>query len=157
MKSIQIGDLIKITKPEMIIRVGYEFTHEEACEEVKTNHMRDICDLMMKVEVVNNKLIERRIISALAWGIVRNKIKGGNVRNIYSEIKEEYRDKIVKVIGKRRAITGTYLAGYNDGYSDDAEPPKLLNQKVHMILELDEIGMLTSKPVEIESINVIKI
>ena len=114
-------------------------------------------ELEKHAKVVNNKLIERRIISALAWGIVRKKIKGGNVRKIYSEIKEEYRDKIVKVIGKRRAITGTYLAGYNDGYSDDAEPPKLLNQKVHMILELDEIGMLTSKPVEIESINVIKI
>jgi hypothetical protein len=86
---------------------------------------------------------------------------GGSERRIYTKELPELRDRITRVVGKRRVVTGDRYPGCGPGYyGDEAEGPSLENQKHHTLIALDllaseclglvMIAASTDSPLEIE-------
>ena len=106
---IRIGDTVKIVNPEIIIRVDYPMSFDDACEEVKKLYHNEILEFLNKTihkqetvplykslltahinenEYVKSK-IYRKLVYALAYEHMHIKGFGGKERKIYSEQRQE--------------------------------------------------------------------
>lgn len=170
---IRVGDTVEIINPAIITRIGYEYTYEDACKEALETYKDDIYALLKKAKITGyNKLsikgnsawekAERKIVGALAYDLVRKKIKTGNERKVYTEIKEDLKNAQVTVLSKRTTRTGTYYPAVCSepgpwGGDYDYEPGGLENSQTHVILEIDSIHKLRLGPIRIEQCNVKKL
>jgi len=107
--------------------------------------------------------VHREIIDRLAYAKLNSLKFGGNERKILTEKKEEFRNKVAKVVGIRFVKTGIYDAGYQIA-DDDWCQSGLSDEKTHKILELTALGenrynkwTVYGQNISIESIHVEKI
>ena len=155
---IRTGDTIEIINPEIITRIGYEFTYDDAVKEIRETYEEDILILLRTVKVSRWKKVTKEIVKSLAYDLIHKRIRTGNVRKIYTERREELIGKKVKVMGKSLARTGTYYpptgggTDYNGEY--DYEPGGLKDPKTHVIFEFAESGVYDPKLLKIERCNV---
>jgi hypothetical protein len=158
---IRIGDTVKIINPEIIIRVGYPMSFDDACKQVKELYHNEILEFLNKTvdkqetvplykslliahinenEYVKSK-IYRKLVYALAYEHMHRKGFGGKERKIYSEQRQELLGitaKVTKIFIKKTGIYFSPSGGY-DNYSGeyDYDPGGLDKEKTHKILELD--------------------
>ena len=172
---IRIGDTVKITNPEIIIRIGYPMSFDEAKIEVKELYHNEIVKFLDTtiykqksrfVEIADYTKMKcyNKIISALAYEHLQSKQFGGKEKKIYSE----YRQDLLGITAKVKDIfirkTGIYFAssgGYDSWTGEyDYEPGGLDKEKTHKILELDywsnEAVPIGSNYIQIEACNVEK-
>lgn len=184
---IRIGDTIKITNPEIVIRVGYPMSFDEACKEVKELYHNEILEFLCKTihkqndvglyktlltAYINEKeyaktKIYNKIVKALAFEHLQSKQFGGKEKKIYSEIRHELLGitaKVTKIFIRRTGIYFAPSGGYDYWGDYDWEPGGLDKMKTHKILELDywlsdlvEVNNRASYYVQIEACNVEKI
>jgi len=179
---IRVGDTVKIINPEIIIRIGYPMSFDDACKEAKKFHHDDIIEFLQKIfpsrEVKLGKIIGEitcdyprlkaynKIVKALAFEILGNKGFGGKEKKIYSEIRQDLLGitSTVKNIFIRK--TGTYFpssGGYDSWTGEyDYDPGGLDKEKTHKILELDYwinevVAIGSNYYIQIEACNVEKI
>jgi len=143
MKStIHIGDIVKITKPDLFIRCGYPLTKEDVKKQyIDRNEVEEaiISLLKSKDKFTFDDYHVEKIVNELAFLKLRSLGFGGRKRSIYTENNPEFQDKIYIVAGKKTVVTGEYQYGGGSSYYDDYESPMLINQKRHVILYLDRI------------------
>lgn len=83
--------------------------------------------------------VYREIVDRLSYAKLISLNFGGNERKIFIEKKEEFRNKVAKVVGIRFVKTGIYGAGYQFA-DDDWCQSGLSNEKTHKILKLNSLG-----------------
>ena len=183
---IRIGDTVKITNPEIISRIGYPMSFEDARKEIKELYHNEIIEMFNKtiykqildesskfnlnvrIKAWNGDVTYEKIVSSLAWIHIQSKGFGGKERRIYSEQRQELIGITAKVINIMIRKTGIYFSpsGGYDSWSGEyeSEPGGLEKEKTHKILELDywhpnEITQLGAKSnyILIEACNVEKI
>jgi hypothetical protein len=180
---IRIGDTIKIINPEIVIRVGYPMSFDDACKEVKELHHEKIITFLQEIypsrEVKLGKIIGEitcdypklkaydKIIKALAFEHLRNKGFGGEERKLYTENRQELigiTAKVTKIFIRRTGIYFAPSGGYSYDGDYDYDPGGLDKMKTHKILELDywlsnllEVNSRESNYAQIEACNVEKI
>ncbi len=171
-KIIRVGDIIKITNPEIIIRIGYPMSIYDAMEKVKEFYHNKIVEFLNKTIynrtplfpdiIVNghNSRPYNKIISALAYEYLKSEQFGGKERKIFSK----YRQELVGITSKVRKVfirkTGIYFppSGSHNYWTNEYEQESggLDKEKTHKILEL-EIFSDYPNYVQIETCNVEKI
>jgi hypothetical protein len=184
---IRVKDNVKIINPEIIIRVGYPMSFDDACREVDKLYRQEILEFLNKTiykqePTISGSLLETceikmdfvkpgmymKIIKALAYNYIQMKSFGGREKKIYAEYRQELLGMTLSVENIFIRKTGIYFAssGGYDHYSGeyDFEPGGLDKIKTHKILELNywlsnnQINdMWESRSVKIESCNVEKI
>lgn len=149
---IRIGDNVRIKYPEIIIRIGYPMSFDEAVKEVMELYHNEIVKFLDTtiykqkssfVEVYDYTKLKtyNKIVSALAYEHLKSKQFGGRERKIYSE----YRPELLGITAEVKYVfirkTGIYFApsgGYDSWSGEyDNEPGGLDKEKTHKILELD--------------------
>jgi hypothetical protein len=180
---IRVGDRVEIINPEIVIRIGYPMSFDDAKTKVKELYHNEIVeflnktihaqtkphiDLFAKVINYNNIGIYNKIVSALAYQHMSIKGFGGKEKKIYSEIRQELLGIISTVTFIKIRKTGIYFpsSGGYDSYSGEYnfEPGGLDKMKIHKILQLDYCIDIETKPnwyetwsLQIEACNVKKL
>jgi len=151
----KVGDIVRITNPLFVVRVGYPWNKQYVIENIITPEQRKVLDTMLEafelqapegyaqLDVPSGivEKIRENIVDELAYGLLHKHRYGGRIRQIHTEVKEKWKDKPARVIGKRVVKTGEYIPGhggydyYSGGY--DYDPPYLGNEKTHVLLKLD--------------------
>lgn len=143
--TIYVGDIIQIVTPEIVTRVGYEFSYDDACKEVKETHKEDIYELLRKVKVRRWDKVEKEIIKSLAYDLIAKKMHSGNKRMIFTKRDDKLADVKVKVTNKQMARTGTYFpptGGGTDYWGEyDYEPGGLTDMKTHVLFKFHIPGV----------------
>lgn len=185
-KIIRIGDTVKIINPEIVIRVGYPMSIEDAKKEIKELYHDEIVlfldktiykqsdqrdskyKTIFRITNYDELKIYNKIVSAMAYIHLQSKGFGGKEKKIHSEIRQD----LLGITSKVRQIfirkTGTYFpssGGYNSYDGEyDYEPGGLANEKTHKILQLshwvnNEMVQMWSEEnyIKIEACNVEKI
>lgn len=158
---IRAGDIVRVVNPELVIRIGYDFSFEDAVKEIKATYGEEINGLLRKVKVHHKRweIVEDAVVRPLAYELVRSKFRHGNERRLHTQIREELRGAEVTVFGKKIAKTGTYFppTGGDPPYYDDYEPGGLRDCKTHVILEIGFVGKLSRREeLLIDQHNVVK-
>jgi len=158
---IRIGDRVKIINPEIVIRVGYPMSFDEACEAVDKLYRNEIIEFLNKTiyqqedvplykltlasYINENEYVKsqtyKKVVKAIAYEHMQQKGFGGREKKIFTEVRQDLLGKIAKVEKIFIRKTGIYFApsGGYDSYSGeyDWEPGGLDKMKTHKILELD--------------------
>ena len=155
--AIKVDDVVRVVNPLIIQRVGYDYTFEDAWLESQVEYKEEIYALLRKAKVSRWNIVEKAIVSSLAYDRVKKKFKDGNERKIYTKLKESLRDRQVTVVSKKTAKTGIYYPPYHgNGYDDyDGEPGGLTDGKTHILLEIDVFD--EEGRIWIEQTNVVKL
>jgi len=165
-----VDDLVKVVKPDVVVRVGYPLTKEMALDAAEKEYGDKIRDFMCNVgaaeaddQFFNSPEYDPRLygdlLNAMASRYLRVKGYGGKERKIYTEVNEQLRATSGwTVISKRRVKTGTYCSGgYSGGYDGepDYDPPYLSNEQTHTLLTIEPPDWkLSLTAIEIEAVNV---
>lgn len=151
---IHIGDKVRIINPEMVVRVGYDFTFEKAIPVVEEKYSPQILQFMESIGFnqgmfsarLKDKKLFRDIVNSIAYAVVGESFRCGNERKIYTEKQPYLTDMEFKVHHKYVVRTGQYYpsSGGYDSFSGeyDYECGGLSKPKNHIILNLttdDEI------------------
>ena len=125
--------------------------------ESQVEYKEEIYALLRKAKVSRWNIVEKAIVSSLAYDRVKKKFKYGNERKIYTKLMESLRDRQVTVVSKKTAKTGIYYPPYHgNGYDDyDGEPGGLTDGKTHILLEIDVFD--EEGRIWIEQTNVVKL
>jgi len=177
---IRIGDTVKIIDPEFFIRCGYNLCLSEVTEKIikeRKEEIEQFIDKFFKFNMIPNEIFGfmsdenisdtgKEIAKALAYKQIQLEGFGGKERKIFTETKEEYKNKLFKVTDIKYHQTGTYYppSGGYSYYSDDwdYESGGLKNMKVHKILYLwpydigffdIPFGDLSIETIHVEKIN----
>ena len=155
--AIKVDDVVRVVNPLIIQRVGYDYTFEDAWLESQVEYKEEIYALLRKAKVSRWNIVEKAIVSSLAYDRVKKKFKDGNERKIYTKLMESLRDRQVTVVSKKTAKTGIYYPPYHgNGYDDyDGEPGGLTDGKTHILLEIDVFD--EEGRIWIEQTNVVKL
>lgn len=152
---IRAGDTVKILHPDFFIRVGYPLCMRDVEATVKKEHTQRIVDFLREFSLEAKSLDSsgyelqytptyEKVVSALAYGIIRREKFGGNVRSIYTKKLPQFENVVTKVVDKRCVKTGEYhkgnYYGSMDGYEYD--PPYLANEKTVRLLGLEQYAPL---------------
>lgn len=162
--QIRIGDHIRLLKPRYVSRVGYPLCHADVVKELLTERLDD---LDKTLELFGLPKIERefsgpdkgkpkttraleRIVSGLAYGIVRQRGFGGRERQLFFEPLPEGWSTTeygrFNVYNVKHVVTGTYYApcGWQDSWSGEYEyePGGLENRKQHRLLDVGPLYKL---------------
>jgi hypothetical protein len=142
---IRIGDKVKIINPEIFQRVGYPMTTQIIKESHITDEQRRLLDKLMETTGNHKYELYKDVINpeydklehVFSTIVLKSMGFGGDERNVHTETKPEYKDKIGTVISKRYVKVGTYNSATNyQGYFDDYpeyEPAYLKNEKTVII------------------------
>jgi hypothetical protein len=164
-----VDDLVKVVKPDVIIRVGYPLTREIALDAVEKEYNDNIRNFMCSVgaaeaddQFFNSPEYDPRLygdlLNAMASRYLRVKEYGGKERKIYTEADQRILATNWRVLSKRVVKTGTYnRGGYSGGYDGepDYDPPYLENERTHVLLALEPTTLIEGPwRIEIEAANV---
>ena len=147
----QIGDKVRILRPNWIERVGYQLIWTDLVDEVE-NDPRTTEALAALGYPKLSKKAKRGLLKAIAMARVEERNFGGRERKIIHEKPSDissiwdYAGFGMAIISKRVAKTGIYCSGYH-GY-DEWYPACLADEKTHVILKLDR-GEISSADVEL--------
>lgn len=165
-----VDNIVKITTPEIVVRVGYPLTKAQALEVAEKEYSDKIHAFMREVgaEEVNASFGEHSeygprlyhaLVDAMAAYWLKKQNYGGKERKIYTERDERVMRTTWRVLSKRVVKTGTYNhGGYCGGGWDgepDFQPPFLDHEKSHVLLTLEPTSFCdVPDRVEIEAANV---
>jgi hypothetical protein len=178
---IRAGDKVKIVNPEVVIRCGYPLDVDTVIKTLITKEQRDSIRSMMETfgckadadeflmpQVLSEETDDDywKILTIMAYRILKQNKFGGKERTLHTETKESLRNKIGYVREKKVVKTGKYHPGGAE-YSYDGEydycPAYLQNEKSHVLCKVDFIDYTDMCPliieqsgVWIENINLIK-
>lgn len=155
----KIDDVVVVTRPEFVQRVGYPLSFEAACEIVERTKQAEIKKFLeetglyevgdsLKSEVVGcwppsgKKCWQAysRLIKAMASFLLEKESFGGKERSIHTFRDDRYLGLIASVVNKRVVKTGLYYPPYswrNHEGEWDGHPGGLSNMKTHVLLELN--------------------
>jgi hypothetical protein len=152
-KTYYRDDQVIVENPEILIRVGYTLGINEGVKYVLENHEKEIRDLFKKVTgtigldgsvgdiLAGNRWNSRQfdnVVRALAYQWIDHQGFGGPERKLHTKLIEELRGRQLRVVGRKKAVTGIRSPGYQSSDPEgDSYPPYLENQKVHTLIELD--------------------
>lgn len=164
-----VDDLVKVVKPDVVVRVGYPLTKEMALDVVEKEYSDKIHNFMYSVgaaeagdQFFNSPEYDPRLygdlLNAMASRYLRVMEYGGKERKIYTETDERILATDWRVLGKRVVKTGTYnKGGYSGGYDGepDYDPPYLENERTHVLLALEPTTLIEGPwRIEIAATNV---
>lgn len=163
---IRIGDFVKIIKPEIFVRCGYDLDYQTITQEIEKKFCKEIVEFIKQFPFAcdkNNAFYSEldldagypiysdkdsidigtssyrcftKIAEALAYEKIKKEIKTGSERKIFTTIDDTMN------IDKHRYVENIkyFKTGiYNSGYQDsygEWGSPFLSNEKVHKILIL---------------------
>lgn len=168
-KIYRIGDKVKVTNPQVFVRVGYPLTLEKAFDRVAEVYDQQVTNFCREIEVnINPFLVSHEtsklyneVMQAVASWYMRDQNFGGKERSIYTEFQKQLQNSGPWLITKKRRIkTGTYNSGsYNYDYDGEPDyvPAYLSPEKSHVLLTLEDHTGTRSypfSPFEIEEIYV---
>jgi hypothetical protein len=152
------NDNVKIVIPEIFVRCGYPESISDNVNNIRIKYTVEIRQLLYKILGFYPELLDNtydKILNELTYLYLRKTGFGGNERRIYTRIMDKNnwdyeKEKVMKVTKTKIVTTGTYVEGsyYDKEYPGEYEPPKLINQKKHKILELDSYLWIEEKNVE---------
>jgi hypothetical protein len=154
---IRIGDTVKIINPEIITRIGYPMSFNDACNEAEREHHEKILEFLGKVfpdTIISDGILKNsrisynlhklkaydKIVRALGYEILGNKGFGGKEKKIYTEHRPNLLGITIDVLDISIRKTGIYYpasGGYDYWGEYDYEPGGLNKIKTHKILELN--------------------
>lgn len=166
MKTIRIGDYVKVIKPEFVMRVGYPISFPMACAHVAQEYEHEIRVMLNKTKLYGpgeeyyeetdfGDLLSFRdiwppdgryrkpyekIVAGLAGMYLESQGFGGKERKIYTAQYEDFKDKVYLVVDKKVVKTGKYFppwSGQNYEGEWDGEPGGLDDCKTHVLLFLN--------------------
>lgn len=156
-QKFRVGDLVTVTNPEFVTRVGYPMSFEDAYEEVKKLYLPEIEAMLDRtifkptepitklppgfvLETCSEESKElKRIIRAMANMHLQAKGFGGKERTIHTKFDPAEQGKTYEIFGKKVCKTGTYYPGWSEcSYEGewDGGPGGLDNCKTHVLLDL---------------------
>ncbi|PWC98013.1 hypothetical protein [Azospirillum sp. TSO5] len=132
---IRIGDKVRILDPRLFIRCGYPLCHKDVVDDLERNRSDDIQAVAKQFGIAASGVVRDRLVSALAYGILRSKRFGGHERSIHlTEPRDHLGGLVTTVADKAVVVTGSYFPP--SGYYDDYDPGGLDGAKSHVILTL---------------------
>jgi hypothetical protein len=157
-RPFKVGDMVTVTNPEFVTRVGYPMSFEDAFNYIEANHVRDIEDFidtkLHKIEAKSDFAVSmlasptsdkrfHKIMSGLASIYLDSKGHGGKERTIHTISRPELQGKTFEVLSKRVVKTGTYYPPWSQYNGDDWDggPGGLDPCKTHVVLELKDHTM----------------
>lgn len=164
---IREGDLVRVVSPEVLIRVGYPMSQEDALKAVREKYDQAILDVIEdmhgvsarrreETQVAGFSLIDRKKLSdtrcfknvmrELSYGYLRAKGFGGRERRIYTRTEPKLKGEVFPVRRVKIHKTGDYF-GPSGGYCEwtgdyDYEPGGLENERTHKFVDVCTYGML---------------
>lgn len=150
-----MGDLVSVTNPEFVTRVGYPMSFQMAYDHIKKNHLADIENFIdtkiLKLSTVRSDIyfgdrdqkVDRnmhKVISSLAHVYVKANGFGGKERKIYTKTYSDLQGKVYQVVEKKVVKTGIYYppwSGQNYEGEWDGEPGGLDKEQTHVLLYLN--------------------
>ena len=161
---IAVGDLVVVTNPEFVVRVGYPMSYKDAFDFVVEHHFEEVEELLrrtvfrpagapltdrspfaasLSLEFDKKKKLSkelRQIFDGLARLHLQKHSYGGPERTIHTTLDEAKRSLVYEVVDKKVCKTGTYDPPYS--YQDyegewDCYSGGLTDCKTHVLLELD--------------------
>lgn len=170
-------DVVRIVNPLFVTRVGYPWDKEYVKKNVITDDQRKALTEMLEKFHLRPSYFGfegkgyfdnafEKILDEMAYWVMKTQGFGGRERTIHTELREDCRGKLAKIISKRVVKTGEYFPSisYYDDYNGgtEYEPGGLRKEKTHVLLNLDifsDDGMWAMIPtidrMEIEECNVI--
>ena len=163
---IRRGDIVRVSKPIFVVRVGYPKCIESETEIVIEKFGKHIDELLGCEETDDIKITHDgygnariKLARRIAYARLRLNGFGGRERKVYTKELPELKGVTCYVCHIRYAKTGTYYAPW--GYGEDYEPGGLGNQKTHKILmvypDSDKSFPDGHAHLEIEACNVLKV
>ena len=167
--KIKVGDIVQITNPFFVSRIGYPISFDMALEHVEKNFKPAIRAMLQQTGVYaqeeGSKLFEfalslnwpprgryekpyKKICNALAVMYLENEGYGGEERSIYTKEEPTKQGKQFSVVGKKVVKTGTYYPPWSQQSYEgewDGGPGGLDNCKTHVILELNDWSVVSLK------------
>ena len=107
--AIKVDDVVRVVNPLIIQRVGYDYTFEDAWLESQVEYKEEIYALLRKAKVSRWNIVEKAIVSSLAYDRVKKKFKDGNERKIYTKLMKLLRK--AKVTDVSHLVNKIYLEG----------------------------------------------
>lgn len=164
---VRIHDRVKIINPLIFVRCGYPLTIDIVKDTVITQEQKDAIITMLKsfgINYVDGDAYDK-ILYEMARIVLRQLEWGGVERKIYTTFRPDLINVTCQVVSKRVVKTGVHESGggWTSSYwgEVDYEPPCLMNEQSHVILEIYTDGCNGNIPfgnkIEIERCNVIKI
>lgn len=155
-RIIRVGDRVRILRPRIIKRWGYDNNLQDVVDEVLYNHKHTIEEFIHSLvhnrplincaTRVSNKAIQK-VAFGLAYEIVHDRMRTGNVRKLFYKDGEEdfivlnhQEGQIAEVSAVKIVQTGVY---YPPTHSDDGWgsyvdcPGGLSDIKTHKLLQLN--------------------
>lgn len=168
-----VDDIVRIVEPEIVLRVGYPLTKNDALDAVEKEYGQVIQAFMVQVGAAqaddpffNSPEYDPRLygdlLNVMASRWLRVKNYGGKERKVYTERDESLLQTQWRVLSKRTVKTGIYNRGGYSGRYDaepDYDPPYLENEQTHVLLALEPITFCMDpvpSRIEIDSANVEK-
>ena len=136
---IRDDDLIRIVKPEMFVRCGYEHDYHNIKKRMLVERYSDISSALKSLGLELNDKNVNFLAGQMASGEMKSSRKSGVSRSIYTIYQKEFETYIARVRNITRCKTGTYFGGscsydsWGGGY--DYEPAELSVKGCHTILE----------------------
>jgi len=145
------GDVVRIVNPLFVKRVGYPWNKEHVKNHVITDEQRQSLTTMLAKFNLHPSFLGsnkgyfdtafEKVLDEMAYWVMKTQGFGGRERTIHTELKEDCRGKLAKIISKRVVKTGHYFpsTSYYDDYNGghEYEPGGLKNEKTHVLLNLD--------------------
>ncbi len=151
---IRINDRVKITNPEIVLRVGYPLSKQTIIDTFITQEQKDSIYTIIRLfggttTTVGQPLFNidkstyedetyYKILDMLSYMILKNNKYGGKERKLHTINRESLRNKFGRVIERKVVKTGTYRSGYSYNDEDyDYDPPYLENEKTHVLYKIE--------------------
>lgn len=163
--TIRVGDRVKILRPNIIYKWGYDNNLQDTAEEVlqsKKKEIEDFIKAMVNTPIppvfqslsswfdrqVSRKAITR-VAKGIAYELVSRRMRDGQVRKLFYRKYGEHdwyhpldhkEDQIAEVSAIKIVKTGVYFGpsyDYENGYRSMDHPGGLRDVKTHKLLELN--------------------
>lgn len=144
-------DVVRIVNPLFVTRVGYPWDKEYVKKNVITDDQRKALTEMLEKFHLRPSYFGfegkgyfdnafEKILDEMAYWVMKTQGFGGRERTIHTELREDCRGKLAKIISKRVVKTGEYFPStsyYDYNGETEYEPGGLRKEKTHVLLNLD--------------------
>lgn len=142
---IKAGDVVRVTDPRRIIKIGYDHDVDHFIDEVEDDP--DIIKFLQDQHI--DQRGRDRVVRAIASSrMARSRRQGSERRVFHGEVEEWMEGRVFNVSSRFVRWIGRYDKGYwsGSGYGewDDYDPPALVSRQALIVLGLDGVGLLTS-------------
>jgi hypothetical protein len=153
-----------VVNPEFFVRCGYPMTVHDELQKVLDEQSDGIKAFLRECGVPydgwpQNFPAVQQVARIIAYERCKAAKWGGKQRAIYTKRFDDLAGETFVVQSVRFVKTGEYCPGHN-GYDDDYNPPYLLDEKTHRIVQTRFTGQLTGEMIEsleIEAVHLEKV